>query len=124
MESGEILLRIRRKFSRSEKFKLVLKELEQLQEQLAAERKAHTELLKEKQLLLQQINDLNNKLADREKKLKKFEILQSQNHFISSATHDQACKDRNEYRKKYIAQVEANIDLQHKINKLQQNGNL
>lgn len=118
MEDREILLRIRRTLSKNEKYRFLLKYLDNTETQLFEERKKHTELLKEHSLLKQTIDSLKSKIKSLELKVEKFTLLESQGNFIPTETHQKVCSERNQFRKKYHEQVEANIELQHQIEKL------
>lgn len=118
MEDQEILLRIRREFSKNEKYRYLLKYLDDVELDRARERKLNTDLIKENFDLVREKNELSQKLSELQKQYKKLETKQSRGEFISPERHAQVCKERSEFEKKYHNQVRENIELQHQIEKL------
>lgn len=114
MEEKEILLRIRRHLSKSEKYRLLLRHIDAVETELATERKKNTDLMRVQAQHKQQINQLEQKLQTFQAKVKRLEAAQ--------APTPEEKQDRREFFTKYTEQVKKNIDLQNQINRLKQEG--
>jgi fructose-1-phosphate kinase PfkB-like protein len=109
------LLKIRRKFSKNEKYKLLLQYLDDTETNLAKERRLNTDLMKKNHDLEQKVRDLESKnnhlqvIIDRhEEKLRSV---------VTDKQFEKVKGERNELRKNYKRVVEQNIQLQLQIKK-------
>jgi hypothetical protein len=117
MNENEVLLKLRRSFSGKEKYRLLLKHLDSLELQLAAERKLNTELMKKQQELKDLLNQRSVALKEAGKQSEKLKALQAG--CVSIETHQKKIVELNNVKKQYRRAVEQIIQKNLLIEKLQ-----
>lgn len=116
MEDREILLRIKRKLSKKEEYRFLLRHLDNIEQELAKERKLNTELLKKEKYYKQDINDWKTRFDGLQGRFDK--LAKKYENAPTKERHDQVLKEKRAAEKQYHEQVANNIQLQIQIDKL------
>lgn len=82
-----ILLSIRREFSKNEKYRLFLKHLDTVEESLRKERQAHTDLIKKNAELKKEHKALKQKLQDMQAELSEYKATEQSKKFVRMAAY-------------------------------------